>query len=360
MKTLTVWLLLLACSLGAVLPDLHAYTQPASVMDSGGGVSTSPGYENLGAIGQPIIGLSPGPVGSNHAGFIPVLGAYGLLWPVIGFDPATFSFTFYIGDPAPAGQGLNLSNSGGSTLEWTVSRTSTWLSLIPLNGTGAGTVTVGILPANLPGGGVTPGVYPDTITISATGAENSGVTIPVTVTVWLDYTLTVTFATPTTPAGGGTVAFNPAPSVGSATCTGNPCVRDFHSGTPVTLTAFGDSNSLFDTWSGACTGGTCSVTMSADRAVTATFSYVKPARIDGAPPQYFSSLQAAYNAALTGQTIKAREFTFVESLNLNQVKNVTIKGGYNQSYAAQPGYSFLQGVMTVGKGSVVTDRLTVK
>jgi hypothetical protein len=31
---------------------------------------------------KPIIGLSPGPVGSNHAGFIPVLGANGILWPM--------------------------------------------------------------------------------------------------------------------------------------------------------------------------------------------------------------------------------------------------------------------------------------
>ena len=200
MKTLVIPLLILAGSLGAVLPDAHAYTQPASVVDSGGGVSTSTGYENLSAIGQPVVGLSTGAGGSNHAGFIPVLGANGVLWPVIGFDPATFTFTFYIGEPAPAGQGLNLTNAGGSTLEWTVARTQAWLTLTPLSGTGPSPVSVGI---NISAPGLVPGVYHDTITISATGAENDGVTIPVTLTVGLDYTLTVTFASSHHPGGRG-------------------------------------------------------------------------------------------------------------------------------------------------------------
>ena len=51
-------LLLCALTLSGSVSIAHAivatYTQPASVVDSGGGVSTSPGYENLGAIGQPI------------------------------------------------------------------------------------------------------------------------------------------------------------------------------------------------------------------------------------------------------------------------------------------------------------------
>jgi len=344
---------------GGVAQGIVGYTIPASVIDAGGGIGTSPGYENLGAIGQPIIGLSPGPVGSNDAGFIPVLGAYGLLWPVIGFDPASFTFTFVIGDSPPVGQGLNVTNSGSSVMEWNVQRTSAWLSLVPLNGTGAGSVTVGILTS-----GLTPGVYHDTITISATGAENSGITIPVTLTVGQDYTLTVTFASPTTPAGGGTVAFNPAPPIGAATCTGNPCVRNYNPGTPVTLTTYGDGNSLFDTWSGACSGGTCSVTMSADRAVTATFSYVPPIKIDGTPPQYFTSFLQAYSYVkanfLTTVVLKTREFTFVENLNQTDLLTVTIKGGYAPNYVDRPGYTLLQGKLTVGKGSLVADRLTVK
>jgi len=361
MKKFSTVLCTVLLSAALTAPASALYTLSAAVIDSGGGVSTSPGYGNLSAIGQPIVGISTGAGGSNHTGFIPVLGAYGILWPIIGFDPATFTFTFVIGDPAPVGQGLNLTNAGGSTLEWTVARTQAWLTLSPLSGTGPAPVSVGI---NISAPGLAAGVHHDTITISATGAENSGVTIPVTLTVDQDHNLTVTFASPTTPKGGGTVAFNPAPPVGSATCTGNPCVRSYRSGTPVTLTAFGDSNSLFTTWSGACTGGTCSVTMSADRNVTATFSYVKPVMIDIAPPQYFLTFLEAYTYAkvnlLTNVVFKSRAFTFVEDFNLSDPLNVTIKGGYAPNYVDRPGTTLLQGKLTVRKGSLVTERLTVK
>jgi hypothetical protein len=39
----------------------------------------------------------------------------------------------------------------------------------------------------------------------------------------------------------------------------------------VKLTATPDASSIFTGWSGACSGATCTVTMSADRSVTATF-----------------------------------------------------------------------------------------
>jgi hypothetical protein len=173
------------------------------------------------------------------------------------------------------------------------------------------------------------------------------------------FSLSVTFGSFTIPPGGGTVAIKPAPEVGSATCTGNPCQRDFPPGTPVVLTVYPDNNSLFDTWSGDCSGGTCSVTMTSNRNVTATFSYIKPAMIEGTA-QYYDTLQQAYNAALTGQTIRAREFTFVEDLTLGEGKGVTIKGGYAPDYTNRPGYSLLQGKLTVRKGSLATERLTVK
>jgi hypothetical protein len=174
-----------------------------------------------------------------------------------------------------------------------------------------------------------------------------------------DYTLTVTFATASTPLGGGMVLFNPAPVVGSATCTGNPCARDYPQSTPVVLTAKGDGNSLLSTWSGACTVEPCSVTMSANRSVMATFVYVKPAMIVETAKLY-DTLQLAYNAALTGQTVKAREFTFAEDLTLGEAKGVTIKGGFDTKYNTQIGYSLLKGKLIVGKGSLVTERLVVK
>lgn len=68
--------------------------------------------------------------------------------------------------------------------------------------------------------------------------------------------------------GSGTVTSSPA----GISC-GASCSAAFTSGTPVTLTAAPTSGSTFGGWSGACTGtGSCTVTLDADRSVTATFN----------------------------------------------------------------------------------------
>jgi hypothetical protein len=96
---------------------------------------------------------------------------------------------------------------------------------------------------------------------------------------------------------------------------------------------------------------------------SATFTYVKPARIAGSNPlKEYDSLQAAYDDFLTldGAVILAREFTFLGGLILDKAKKVTIKGGFAPDYnSTRPGYTLLKGGMTVKKGSVVTDRLTL-
>jgi GH25 family lysozyme M1 (1,4-beta-N-acetylmuramidase) len=54
---------------------------------------------------------------------------------------------------------------------------------------------------------------------------------------------------------------------------GAACGRNFDAGTVVTLSATPSSGAYFTEWSGACEGaGTCSVTMSGDRTVTASFT----------------------------------------------------------------------------------------
>jgi hypothetical protein len=66
----------------------------------------------------------------------------------------------------------------------------------------------------------------------------------------------------------GTVTSSPA----GINC-GKTCNSAFTSGTVVTLTARVIGNTVFAGWSGACTGtGTCTVTMNADKKVTATFN----------------------------------------------------------------------------------------
>jgi M6 family metalloprotease-like protein len=68
--------------------------------------------------------------------------------------------------------------------------------------------------------------------------------------------------------GTGTVTSN----MGGINC-GNTCSANFTIGTIVTLTAASSAGSTFTGWSGACTGtGSCTVTMTSARNVTATFT----------------------------------------------------------------------------------------
>lgn len=61
---------------------------------------------------------------------------------------------------------------------------------------------------------------------------------------------------------------------GQGKVTTNPAGTSFRRGALVTLHASPGANSIFDGWSGACSGSskTCSVTMNGDKAVTAIFS----------------------------------------------------------------------------------------
>jgi hypothetical protein len=82
------------------------------------------------------------------------------------------------------------------------------------------------------------------------------------------HTLTVTKSG----AGSGTVTSSPAGIDCGATCT-----HAYDQGTSVTLTASPATGSTFGGWSGACSGsGPCTVTISADLAVTATYTTPGP------------------------------------------------------------------------------------
>jgi endoglucanase len=98
-------------------------------------------------------------------------------------------------------------------------------------------------------------------TVSMTAARSVTATFNTTAT---GQTLTVTRA------GTGTGTVTSAPS--GVNC-GTTCSASYANGTSVTLTATAATGSTFAGWSGACTGtGACTVSMSAARAVTATFN----------------------------------------------------------------------------------------
>jgi len=96
--------------------------------------------------------------------------------PAIGTSPTSLSFMAQQGGGNPTAQTLTISNTGGGTLSWSASDSTTWLSLSPASGTGNGAVT-----ATVATGTLTAGSYSGTITLSATGTAS--VTIPVALTI---------------------------------------------------------------------------------------------------------------------------------------------------------------------------------
>ncbi len=87
----------------------------------------------------------------------------------------------------------------------------------------------------------------------------------------LSYTLSVSKAG----TGSGTVTSSP-----SGINCGSTCSANYNNGTNVTLTATPSAGSTFNAWGGACSGtGSCIVSMTAARSVTATFNISPPTTI---------------------------------------------------------------------------------
>jgi len=101
--------------------------------------------------------------------------------PTIDYSPSSFSFEAEEGGADPASETLGIWNAGTGTLTWSVSDDAAWLSLSPTSGSSTGetdnvTVSVDI-------NGMSAGGYDADITITAPGATNSPVTVPVSLTI---------------------------------------------------------------------------------------------------------------------------------------------------------------------------------
>jgi hypothetical protein len=133
--------------------------------------------------------------------------------------------------------------------------------------------------------------------------------------------------------------------------------------TPVTITASPDSGSMV-IWTGCDSihDNACNVTMNTDKSVTATFNqYDYQVQLNGVGKP---SIQAAFNDAVNGCTIKARALHFDEgNLNLNNGSQniVTLKGGYDKTFTSNSGnYSYLRGIFTIMSGSLTVENIVIE
>ncbi|WP_157046141.1 hypothetical protein [Geotalea uraniireducens] len=77
-----------------------------------------------------------------------------------------------------------------------------------------------------------------------------------------------------------------------------------------------------------------------------------PARLAGATPVNYLSLQAAYNAAANGDTIQGNMYDHMESLSLDRNVSVTLDGGYSCDYSSITGSLTINGNMIISDGNI--------
>jgi hypothetical protein len=358
-------ILLLAALLLPAAPALAVYTQEASTFSAGGGASTSTNYENLGVIGQPgIVGSSAGGTHTANHGFLSVLGdGFKLLYPVIATSPGTLTFSLKAGASGNMPL-LGISNTGGSTLNWTVTKSipDTIFTFDPAIGSETGNVTVTASAA-----GLTPNVYSNTLTISGAGIEQTVlVQLDLTVTP-ANYTLAVTLKQAVPGKGGGTVT-STAPdtrlSCDNRGATGDVfCSQDFPADTTITLFQAPGTDSQWATWgfTGCGSSQTCQVALTGPQGSTVSFPYSSMALVNSlsAPANGFESLVLAYGSASPTDTINARAVPFTEGLAGSLVtlsgKTINLVGGLDAYYLPTTDYSTIRNILKIGTG-----RLNIK
>ncbi|WP_175517809.1 S8 family peptidase [Thiothrix caldifontis] len=144
--------------------------------------------------------------------------------------------------------------------------------------------------------------------------------------------------------GNGTVASNPA----GINC-GTACVAAYTPGTNVTLTATPASGSVFIGWSGVCTGGasTCTVSMSAAKTVKANFQKSSACQSTVVVGSVADGVwQAGCTSVLKGSSHYGRYHTFT----LSAAKTVTI-----DLVSARDTYLVLRSGGTTSGGVLVQD-----
>jgi len=159
--------------------------------------------------------------------------------------------------------------------------------------------------------------------------------------------------------GNGIVTSSPA----GIACNTN-CSSIFPANSQVSLHPVADQYSLFTGWfNGACSGlADCLLTLNTNALVTAGFdkNTAHQVYLPGGSPEYYASIQAAYNVAASGSTIKLWATDYNESLICNKPTTVTLQGGYDSGYSTITGNVVLQGTLTISDGLVIADGITIR
>jgi hypothetical protein len=243
-------------------------------------------------------------------------------------SPTSLTFSYQLGGSVPAAQNVSVTSSG-SALNYTVSKSATWLTEAPASGTTPGTVSVGINTS-----GLTAGTYNGTVTITATGASNSPRTVAVT--------LNVTSSTPNLTLSAGTLTF--AYQVGGNTPAAQT-ISINSTGTALSYAATTSAAWLTATPASGSTPGSIAVgispsgltagTYSGTVTVTATGAGNSPQRVNvtltvtaAGPPNLVLSPSSLTFGYLTGGSTPAAQNVSISSSGSAISYSITSSGGW--------------------------------
>ncbi len=228
------------------------------------------------------------------------------------------------------------------------------------------TVTVGTKSMQTDSAGaytaiMAPGSYSVTATKSGYQSRNATVTTTTNQTIVRNFSLkpmipvTISF----TGAGSGTVS-----DAAAGLSCGSNCQNNFAWSTSLNLTPAPLPYSLFTGWSGAgCSGtGPCSLTVTALTTVTANFIFdtAFSVRQDATPYIYYPSLQNALDTTAGNAPLLAWGTSYAGGLNLTRAIAVKLYGGYTADYSLRTGVTTINGRLTVAKGSLQVDRVSIR
>ncbi len=97
----------------------------------------------------------------------------------------------------------------------------------------------------------------------------------------------------------------------------------------------------------------------APHTITVTFA-AYDIMIPGTPPSYFSSLQSAYNASTSGNTLEIEAAVLTESPVFNLPISISIEGGYDSTFTNIVGYTTISGTLTIQDGTAAISNLVLE